>query len=794
MFKMRCKECLSFQIGFTVLLLGLSLFLSSCGNSKQTHILRGEEYLQKRKFQQAVMEFRAAADIDKNSAEAHYGLARAHENLGQIYEAIQELQQVVKLAPQNLDARAKLGNYFLLIAPPQTEETQNQINEIFAVNPNFVEGHILKASLLSAQNKPEAEILGVLNRAVEIEPNRVETYISLARFFMKQGKAGEAEQTIRKAIAADGNSPLGFLEYGRFFDYADRPAEAEIQFKKAIEVAPKNYEAREAAASYYLARRQLEKAEQAYKDLAQTLENSPEGLMELANFYAAVGREDDAIQTFETILKDAPEYAAARYRLGEIYLERREFEKVKEQSEKLLAVNDTDAEALMLRARVKLQENETEAAIGDLEEVLKRQPSLKSALFYMAQAQLALGQTDQARAFIGDLEKYHPNYLYSKLLKVQASFAAGEPERALQQANQLIEIIRASYPDAEISAQELEQLRVRSISARGLAYLELGKFAEARADLEQIVKLSPNSAAALTNLAKVSAAQKNFSEAAALYEKALTIDKENFDALAGLVGVLNRQAQFAAAHERLDKTLAENADNKKLAPALRYLKSDVFKGQNDLDSAAAELKKAIETDEGYLPAYSAYAEILISQNQTERAVEQYRKIIEKKPSAAAYTLIGMLEDARQNFAEAEKNYRKALEIAPGAPIAANNLAWLIADGGRGNLDEALTLSQSVVDKNKPNAGFYDTLGWVYFKKGLLSPAVEHLKKAVALDETESVQAGKAPNPAYRVRLAQALAQTGDKPSARKEAEVALRQESDLSRKEIEDAKNLLSNL
>lgn len=110
---MRFRECLLFQIGFTVILLGLSLFLSSCGNSKQTHILRGEEYLQKRKFQQAVMEFRAAADIDKNSAEAHYGLARAFENLGQVYEAIQELQQVTKIAPENLDARAKLGNYFL---------------------------------------------------------------------------------------------------------------------------------------------------------------------------------------------------------------------------------------------------------------------------------------------------------------------------------------------------------------------------------------------------------------------------------------------------------------------------------------------------------------------------------------------------------------------------------------------------------------------------------------------------------------------------------------------------------
>jgi tetratricopeptide (TPR) repeat protein len=795
---MRFRECQFTPISLlAVVLIGLSLLFSSACSSeatKQKHLSRGEEFLQKRKFRQAVMEFRAAADIDKKSAPAHYGLARAHENLGEVYEAIQELQEVAALAPDNLDAKSRLGNYFLLIAPPQTDEAQKMIDEIFEVNPNFIEGHILKASLLSAENKSEKEILDVLNKAVEIEPNRQETYISLARFFMKQEKAPEAEQTIQKAIAVNEKSPVGYIEYGRFYDFLNRPAEAETQFKKAVELAPQNYEAREAIASFYMTHRDLDKAEQAYKDLAQTLENSAEGLTELAEFYVAVGREEDAINTFQTILNNAPEHAPARYRLAEIYLERKELAKVGEQVEKLLAVNNTDAEALMLRARVKLQENSTEEAIKDLEEVLKRQPSFKSALFYMAQARLALGQVDQARAFIGDLEKYHPNYLSSKILKIQASFTANEPQKALQEANELIELVKNAYPTAETSAQQLEQLRIRAISSRGLAYIELGKLTEARADLEEIVKLSPNSASARINLAKVSAAQKNYAEALGFYEKALAIDGRNFDALSGAVGVLTRQKNFAAAHEKLDKAIAENANDKNLLPAFHYLKADVFRAENNLQATETQLAKAIELDDTYLPAYSAYAALLISQNQTERAIEQYKKVVEKKNSASVYTLIGMLEDARGNFDEAEKNYRQALEIAPETPIAANNLAWNIADNERGNLDEALTLAQACVDKNAANAGFYDTLGWVYFKKGLISPAVEQLKKAVALEDADATRNGRAANPAYRLRLGQALASAGDKPSARKEVEIALQQEKVLSQKEVQDAKSLLSSL
>ncbi len=294
--------------------------------------------------------------------------------------------------------------------------------------------------------------------------------------------------------------------------------------------------------------RQLDKAEQSYKEAVQVQENSPASRMKLGNFYAHISREDDAIRTFGDIIHETPEYARARYRLGEIYLDRKENQKVIEQTEELLKLNDNDAEAFMLRARVKMQENKADEAIKDLEEVLKKQPSQKNALFYMTQARLALGQIEQARAFIGDLEKYHPTFLKTKLLKIQASFSNGESENALRQSNELLDALKKSYPTADFDAQALEELKVRAITARGLANLELGKIAEAKADLQAVQNLSPNSAAAMVNLAKVFIAEKNLTEAANLYERALTADNKNFDALGGLINLMTRQKQFDAAH------------------------------------------------------------------------------------------------------------------------------------------------------------------------------------------------------------------------------------------------------
>lgn len=711
------------------------------------------------------MEFRAAAEIDKDSADAHWGLARSYENLGRLFDTVEELRKTVELDKQRIEAKAKLGNYYLLVQPPMIAETEKLLEEIFAQDANFIEGHILKASLFSAQNKPQEEVLQILKQAVALNPKRTETYISLARYFTKINLTNKAEEAIKTAISDGENKSLAHLEYARFLGYANRAAEAETEFLKSIEIAPENIEARESIAEFYAGTRQLEKAENAYKNLIQIQDNSAESRIALADFYARTNREDDAVNTFKAILTDAPETARARYRLAEIYLDRKELDLVKTEVEKLLSTNDTDAEALILRARVHLLENNSDDAVRDLEEVLKKQPSHRDALFFMAQARLAGGQTDQARSFIGDLERYHPNFLRTKLLRIQLSFANGNAEDALRQSNELLQAAQTSYPTLDTTALDLEDLRVRAVTSRGLAFLELGKIAEAKNDLSEVVRLSPKSSAALVNLAKVSIAEKDLNGALGLYEKATNLDNENFDALSGAVNILTRRGGFDEAKQKINNALQKNAGKANVQAALHYLNFEVFKAQKDSASAETELKNAMSADENYLPAYSAYASLLIEKNQTAEAIGQYKKIVEKKPSAPVYVLLGMLEEAESNFSEAEKNYRKSLEIAPDSPIAANNLAWLIAENTNGNLDEALTLAQGAVNQSPKTPEFYDTLGWVYYKKGLYSPAIEQMKKAVSLNENDAQKNGKKVNEDFRKRLNTALAQTNGNSNA-----------------------------
>ncbi|MFV0389155.1 MAG: tetratricopeptide repeat protein [Pyrinomonadaceae bacterium] len=791
MFRYECPK-IHTGILFSVIILALLLVATGC-QSLQSHLDRGEELLKKRRYQEAEIQFRAAIEIDDNSAAAHWGLARTYEAEGKFAETTQELKRVSDLAPENLEAKTKLGNYYLLFNPPQTREAEITLDDILKRDPKYVEAHILRASILSSKNKPEAEVMQPLDYAISLDRTRTESYLAKARFLMKLNNPVEAEDVIKQGIDADPKKAIGYIEYGRYLNYENRPGEAEQQYKKAVQVDGKNVEAWQTLGSFYVSQRKIDEAEKTYQGFVKADGNSPESRMDLGGFYRAINRDDSAIKVFDGILAEESDYALARYQLAEIYLLNKNYAKADEQINYLLDINDSDNEALMLRARMQIDQGETEKAVADLEEVLKKQPSLREALFYMAQARLAMGQADQAQTFVNDLDKFHPGYEKTALLKIQLAFLNNEPQIAIDEANKLINESSNGYSVDIVSAQRNESLRIRGITSRGVAYMMMGDYAKSEADLGEVVRLSPGSASAKINLARLYTAKNNLPKALELYDAAIENDANNFDAFNGAISILTRQKNFAEAKTRIAAAEKKYPNNKDILPALNYMLSDVFVAEGNINGAIAALKKAMEINPDYLPAYSAYASILFSQNKADEALAQYKTVVEKKPSASVYSLMGMVEDGKGNFAAAENYYRKALELSPTSAIASNNLAWLIADTGNGNLDEALKVAQDNVERNKNVAGFYDTLAWVNFKKGFYPQAVEASKQAVALDEQAAKTDGTATSPGYRLRLGMALTKSGEADSGKREIATALRAGgSNLSPKELEQAKVVLA--
>ena len=125
----------------------------------------------------------------------------------------------------------------------------------------------------------------------------------------------------------------------------------------------------------------------------------------------------------------------------------------------------------------------------------------------------------------------------------------------------------------------------------------------------------------------------------------------------------------------------------------------------------------------------------------------------------------------------------ALVLDPQAAVAANNLAWDYAENGGASLDVALQLAQTAKARLPKSWEASDTLGWIYYKKGLVSRAVTALREA-------SQQAPS--NPTIHYHLGLAYLKDGHK----SEAEAALQHALKLDPKfqAADDAKRALATI
>jgi tetratricopeptide (TPR) repeat protein len=796
--KTECRVTLYYATLLSVLLAAV-FAISGCANPEKTkvaHIEKGEVYLKNEKFQEASLEFRNAIQIDEKFANAHWGLARSYEGLQRFQEAFEELRKTTELDPNNLDARVKLGNYYVAAAkghPELISEAERLAKEILQKDSNHVEGHILLGSVLYAQNERD-RAFAEFNHAIGLDPKRVESYLSLARFYIVTNDKAKAEETFQRAISINSSSGLAHTEFGKYLVQLGRSTEAEAELRKAVEVESDNRTSRFVLASFYLVNKQYDKAEVAYKALAELDKDNPESRAVLADFYSSINRYDEAVSIYQDVLAKSPDYTQGRYRLGEIMLMRGDIQGATNQIDEVLKKDSHDRQALLLRARVRAQtgqNNDLQAAVADLKEVLVQEPNSRAGLYFMSQVYFNLGNMDQARAFAGDLERNYPDYLPAKLMQVQISLASGDTKAALRLASELIDRINQTAPDRQSSPQMLAEIRAKAYLSRGSAELDQGNTVAARQDFIMARDAGSRETFPYISLAAVSLAENKDDEAAAFYENALSIDGTNFNALSGIIRLHARRNELNKAHARIDQILNSNPSN----ASLHYLKAQIYGFEHNSDQAEAELRRTLELDPNYIAAYSSLGALFINTKQAERAIAEYQKILELRPdNATAYTMIGMLDDSRQNYDAAAESYRQALGKDQNAVIAANNLAWLYAANGKGNLDEAVRLAQGVVQKNPNVPGFVDTLGWVYYKKGLYGAAVEQLQKAVALDERAAKTTSSIPAANYHYHLGMALKARGDKEAARRELEQAVRLNDKAPFAEAGEARNVLATL
>lgn len=139
----------------------------------------------------------------------------------------------------------------------------------------------------------------------------------------------------------------------------------------------------------------------------------------------------------------------------------------------------------------------------------------------------------------------------------------------------------------------------------------------------------------------------------------------------------------------------------------------------------------------------ALGDLLRGEERFAEAVRAYDAALALRPRGGdardwpIYYFRGVANERRGAWPEAERDFRKSLEINPDEPSVMNYLAYSWIDRDE-KYDEALAMLKEAVNL-APNAGYIvDSYGWALFKVGDMDDAAVQLERAVELDPTDPV--------------------------------------------------------
>ena len=739
------------------LISALCLLLLGCNRDpkavRDKCIASGNQYFQSGKYKEAAILYRRALRVDPKFGDAYYRLGRVDLELRHYDEALKSFQRACDLDPSNEDAAVRLGAIYLgaYINDRESnkwalEEGRTVVERILKKNPKSYEGLRLDADLSAAANDRDNAIQK-LRQANEVKPWQPETITTLMQNLAIAGKRVEAANLGLEFISHNKTyGPVYDLLYLNYL-YGGQPQQAEEILKTKIANIPLDGLSRIELAAFYYSRSKRPEMLNALDTLRSDRKTFPQADALIGDFYVRIGDFDSGIQSYREGKKNSPKMNFAYdKRIAETLMVAGRREEATQLAARLHKEDPSDVETSAMRAVLLAKGNpqEVQLAIGELERLVNKDPG--NALLHMSlgRAYQAKGDPDslaRARQHLQTAVLANRNFVPAKQSLAQVELEIGHNREAVRSADEILQVSPANY-------------QAKITRAAGLT--KMGELGKAHEELSSILK-TRDSAEVRFRLAWVDLASQRYNEAEAGFQSLMR--SGDVRGVIGLARTKEAEGQVATGVQILERELASNPERDDLRLAL----ADAEYRSERFEASKTQLEHLLSKNPNEVETQLRMGDVLNRLGDRQGAIEHLRKAHELQPAnpAAAYGLALMLDQGGQTD-QARVAYEEVLKLDPENVQALNNLAYIKAEDGL-DLDQALGLVQRALQKAPNDPNISDTLGLIYVRKKLTVQAVVLLRGLVA----------RVPdNPAYRLHLAMALYDKGEKAEAKKELEAA----------------------
>jgi len=489
-------------------------------------------------------------------------------------------------------AQVEKGNQYF--AQKQFAAAESEYHQAIQINPDFADAYYRLGLLQIQQEHPTAASQSFAH-AVDLDPKNLDARLHLGDLQVASTQYAEAHQQAEAVLKQDGTNAGAHRLLGQVALHEMQYIAAENELKQAIDLDSRDPQTYEVLGLTQLLDAEYGAAEKSFQTAVDVKPDDPETYINLANFYKGQNAPDRAEHVLQQGIAKLPAAVELPVALAGLYVERNRTPEAKHLLDGVEADANSYPDGRRAVANFYLDNGDAASALDRFRDLVIKNENDQAAAKKVAECYLQLGRWQDATQWIDQHNK--------------------------------------NSKDADFNL-----LRARS---------DLGAFRlrEAAAELQSLIKDSPDLPAVYFYMAQVDSAQEQAAQAQQALTEALRLQPGYLPALLDL-GNLSLQ-------------------------------------QNNANAALAYASQVIATSfwvaDAHVIAGSSYL-LQGDLNQAQRAFELAAGLNPRSPAAQEH--LGRVLGMRGNYADAEKAYEAALAIAPDYAPALSGLAGILEKEGK----------------------------------------------------------------------------------------------------------------
>lgn len=680
------------------------------------------------------------------------GEAKAHLNKGESKAAMIGLKSLLQQNPQSGEGRMLLGKMLLEAGDPVAASVELQKAAELKFDPSTVVPLLarslveqgdhrkvidnyekflladaraladLKTSVATAQARTGAKEAAMksLSEALTAAPNFPPALLIEARLAVDGGDKSRAGNILNGLLNRDPKNHEAWKLKGDIALYADKDRKAALEaYRKALEGKPSLMSAHAAITEILIADKDITGATAQVAEMKKVLANHPQTTY-FEGVLAYIGKD---------------------------------FTTARDRAARLVQLAPNNALALQLAGTSEYQLRNLHQAETYLGKALQQAPGLPLARMMLAQIHIRSGQPNKAIELLGQAiehpgtppemlaiaaEAYLQNGDAKKSEELYARASKARPDdpklRAARAMGQLRQPGKGDGAMGELESIAASDTGTVANMALIAAHLRRNELDAALKAIDALEKKQPDKPAAANLRGRVLVMKKDLAGARTSFERALTIDKRYYPAVASLAALDMTEGKSPAARKRFEDYLKDDpkhqgalqglavlvqrtggtsgevtevlaravkAEPSQPGPRLRLIDHQLQ--QRDHKAALATAQDGLAALPNHPDLLQALGRVQMTMGDTQQAITTLNKLVAVKgDSPTAHLALGEVFFLRKEYSDAERSFRRALSLRADLLQAQRALvATLVADRRH---NDALTLAKDVQKKRTDGAG------------------------------------------------------------------------------------------